>query len=64
MIINIENKGLQSMSTHPSENWMGDGYALVPPELEEKATLFAPYCELVFDAAGALIDVTDDGTRP
>jgi hypothetical protein len=64
MIINIETLGLQSMSTHPSDNWMGDGYMLVPPELEEKALLLAPHCELVFDEGGALVDLTDDGTRP
>ena len=63
MIINKTTCQIQTISTHPNDNWMGDGWALVPPELEAKAWAFAPYCDLVFDG-DELMDITDNGTRP
>ena len=63
MIINKTTYQVQTMSTHPNDNWMGDGWALVPPQLESKARELAPYCNLVFDG-DTLIGITDNGERP
>ena len=63
MIINKTTYQVQTMSTYPYTNWMGDEWMLVPPELEAKAWEFAPFCDLVFDD-DELIDITDNGTRP
>ena len=63
MIINKTTNQVQTMSTYPNTNWMGDEWALVPPELESKAWEFAPYCNLVFDG-DELTDITDNGERP
>jgi len=63
MIINKTTYQVQTISTHPNDNWMGNEWALVPPELHAKALELAPYCELVFNGE-ALTDITDSGTRP
>ena len=63
MIINKTTCHIQSISTHPNDNWMGDEWALVPAQLQTKALQYAPYCKLVwFD--GELVDIVDNGTRP
>lgn len=58
MIINTQTKGyqMQSTRTYP-ENWEGEGWLPVPPELEEKVRENYPYYELVIQD-GALVDVT------
>ena len=63
MIINKTMYQVQIISTHPNDNWMGDDWALVPPELEAKARELAPYCELVWDGE-ELADIIDNGLRP
>ena len=63
MIIHKTNYNIQTMSLYPGTNWMEEyepgQWALVPPELEEKAMQLAPYCELVFKGDG-LVDILDD----
>lgn len=58
MIINTQTKGyqMQSTRTYP-ENWEGEGWLPVPPELEGKVRENYPYYELVIQD-GALVDVT------
>ena len=58
MIINKTTKQVQTMSTHPNDNWLGDEWSLVPPELHAKALEFAPFCDLTFDG-DTLTDITD-----
>ena len=57
MIINTETKEFerQSHRTYP-ENWNGDGWLAVPPELEAVVRDSAPFCELVVED-GKLTDV-------
>jgi hypothetical protein len=57
MIINKETMGAPSMSTRPDENWMGEGWILVPKGLENKVMDHAPYCTLEFDGEGNLTDI-------
>ena len=58
MIINTQTKGYQMQSTRNyPENWEGEGWLPVPPELEEKVRENYPYYELVIED-GALVDVT------
>ena len=49
MIINIKTKMIESQShrIYP-ENWNGDGWVPVPPELENIVVNSAPYCELMW----------------
>lgn len=59
MIINLDNKFIQSQSHRPQgANWMGDGWVPVPQELELLALSSSPYCELQFDGEGNLIGIT------
>ena len=51
------------MSTHPNDNWLGDEWSLVPPELHEKAFELAPFCDLVWQG-DTLLDIVDNGTAP
>ena len=57
MIINTSNKGFEAQShrIYP-ENWNGEGWIAVPPELENKVQENAPYCELVIDD-GVLVQI-------
>ena len=56
MIINKTTYQVQTMSTYPDTNWMGDEWALVPAQLQTKVLQYSPYCELVwFD--GELVDI-------
>ena len=57
-IINKNTKQYQSQSNrcYP-ENWMGDGWIAVPPELEAQARACCPYCLLEIEN-GALVDIT------
>ncbi|NLB29738.1 MAG: hypothetical protein GX823_05880 [Clostridiales bacterium] len=64
MIIHKTTNQVQTMSTHPNDNWMGEEWALVPPELHERAWELAPYCIPEFDGDGNLIDIQDSGGRP
>jgi hypothetical protein len=65
MIINLTSKDFQTMSIHLyPENWEGEGWAIVPPELEERVAALAPYCIIEVDAFGVLTAIEDDGTRP
>ena len=48
MIINTQTKGYQMQSTRNyPENWEGEGWLPVPPELEGKVRENYPYYELV-----------------
>lgn len=57
-IVNIKTRNMeyQSHRRYP-ENWMGDGWIAVPPELEEQARACCPYCELEIEG-DALVDIT------
>ena len=63
MIINKTTCHVQTMSTHPNDNWMGDDWALVPERLKSKAVEYAPYCSLVWDDE-ELVDIIDTGRPP
>ena len=56
-IVNVDTRNLdyQSHRRYP-ENWMGDGWIAVPPELEARARACCPYCELKIEG-GALVDI-------
>lgn len=41
-----------------TENWMGEGWVVVPPELEAAAQDCGGFCELTFDKQGALVGLT------
>lgn len=56
-IINIETHAIQGSSVHKN-NWMGDGWVIVPPELEAEALASGGFCELTFDDAGNLVGLT------
>lgn len=57
MLINLRNKGYENQSHREyPENWNGDGWLPVPPDLETKVMESAPYCELVI-SDGVLVDV-------
>ena len=58
MIINTTNKIWENQShrTYP-ENWNGDGWVAVPPELENMVQENAPHCELVIED-GMLVNIT------
>lgn len=58
MIIHIQSKALevQSHRVYP-ENWNGEGWIAVPPQLEQAAQESCPYCELVMED-GKLIGIT------
>ena len=64
MIINVQSKGYeyQSHREYP-ENWNGEGWLPVPPDLEAKVMKSAPYCELVIED-GALVNVTPTEKPP
>lgn len=58
MIINTSDKGFETQShrTYP-ENWNGDNWIAVPPELERTVLENAPYCDLEI-TDGVLVGVT------
>lgn len=57
-IVNVDTRNLeyQSHRNYP-ENWMGDGWIAVPPELEARARACCPYCVLEIEN-GALVNIT------
>jgi hypothetical protein len=63
MIIDLTSKCVVERFGYPNENWAGDGWAIVPEALHEKARALSPFCELVFGGDGELTDLVDDGTR-
>lgn len=58
MIINTSDKGFETQShrTYP-ENWNGDGWIAVPPELESLVLENSPYCDIEIED-GVLVGVT------
>ena len=64
MIINASNNAYERQSHRRYlENWNGDGWIPVPPELEAKAVEYCPYCELVIKD-GALVDIVPTERPP
>lgn len=58
IIINKSTKAIQFQSHRPEgDNWMGNDWVLVPKDLEQLALSSAPYCELVFDKVGILVEI-------
>lgn len=57
MIINTTTHEVEWNSTH-HENWKGDGWVVVPPELEQTVLSSCGYCNLSFDENGNLIGIT------
>lgn len=64
MIINTSDKGFETQShrIYP-ENWNGDGWIAVPPELESVVMENAPYIELQIDDS-VLVGVTPTERPP
>lgn len=56
-IINTETHEILGSSVH-KENWMGDGWHIIPPELESAALESLGYCDLTFDSAGNVVGLT------
>lgn len=56
-IINKKTHAVQWSSAF-MENWMGEDWVVVPPELEEAAQSCGGCCELTFDRAGNLTGLT------
>jgi len=64
MIINLTTKEVRTLSSRPHDNWIGEGWAVVPAALETMAAELAPYCKLKHNKYGEITDIVDDGTRP
>lgn len=56
-IINPTTHDVQGSSVH-TENWLGDGWYIVPPELEDSAIESLGYCVLDFDDDGNVVGLT------
>lgn len=62
-IINKESHTVE-WRDNERENWMGDGWVVVPPELEQAARESGGCCELAFDRSGALVGLTPTEKPP
>ena len=60
MIINTETFDIASSTAYRNENWIGAPWELLPRELEEKATEYAPWIIIVRDTGGAIVDLMRD----
>ena len=60
MIINLTTKEVRELSSHPHVNWMGEGWVVVPLELENKVRSLVPHCKLRRNRYGEIVDVTED----
>lgn len=60
VIINETTKCIELQSHRKQgENWNGEGWIVVPKELEEKVLLYAPFCELVIKEIDGKKVITD-----
>ena len=65
MVLGDDNMTILNKTTHVvewnsqmEENWMGEGWIVVPKELEQTARECGGFCELEFDGEGELIAIT------
>lgn len=57
MIVKLSTGEIQSMSTHPHDNWMGDEWTLIPAELEDEVMSLLPYVGFTVDDDGNIVGV-------
>ena len=60
MVINTSTKQVQTQSSHPHDNWMGEGWEVVPYELESKAMSLSPFMVILRNEAGEIVDFEAD----
>lgn len=60
MIINLNGYSVMTQSGHPHDNWMGDGWAIVPKEFEALCLENSPFLKLSFDENGEIEAITPD----
>ena len=60
MVINNSTKQVQTQSSHPHDNWMGEGWEVIPYELESKAMSLSPFVTILRNEAGEIVDLAAD----
>ena len=63
MIANPITGEVQSLSTHPNDNWMGAPWLLVPKALEAEVNALLPFVRFTLDEDGSILSVSDDAVR-
>lgn len=63
MITNPITGEIQTLSSHPNDNWMGAPWLLVPKELEAQVNSLLPFVRFEVDETGAIISAADDTER-
>ena len=63
MITNPITGEVQTLSSHPNDNWMGEPWLLVPKALEAQVISLLPFVRFEVDETGAIIAVSDDPER-
>ena len=60
MIVHERTRQVMTMSTHPHDNWMGEGWLVVPEEVEDLARETSPFLLLLRGGDGRLMDIAVD----
>ncbi len=63
MITNPITGEVQTLSSHPNDNWMGEPWLLVPKELEAQVKHLLPFVRFETDENGVIIAAADDPER-
>lgn len=63
MIANPLTGEVQTLSTHPNDNWMGAPWLLVPKALEAQVKRLLPFVRFETDESGAITGAEDDAER-